>query len=123
MEQSTYGFSKHVDLAYERVGHPWHNAILERDDVATADIDALSRSCGLLTHVGARTSHAAVVARQLNKACIVGCRELRLSSPHSCRLGASTLTEGAAITLDGSTGLIYDGQLEVVREVPETLLA
>jgi len=77
----------------------------------------------LLTARGGRTSHAAVVARQLNKVCIVGCRELAVQEDGKrCRIGNQFLEEGAAVSLDGQSGQVYAGKLEVVVERPTQYL-
>jgi len=77
----------------------------------------------LLTARGGRTAHAAVVARQLNKVCIVGCRELAVQEGGKrCRIGDQFLDEGAAVSLDGQSGQVYAGKLEVVVERPTQYL-
>jgi pyruvate,orthophosphate dikinase len=59
------------------------------------------------------------VARQLNKACIVGCRELAIpAGSRGCRLGNRWFTEGDWLSLDGHSGTVYRGKLDVVVERP-----
>jgi pyruvate,orthophosphate dikinase len=100
------------------------SVILVRDDVATSDIAALEAAAGLLAVRGARTAHAAVVARQLGKVCVVGCTGLEIESDQRrLRFGARSLAEGDLLTLDGATGRVYAGALPVVRRRPEELLA
>lgn len=100
------------------------SVILVRRDAETSDIAALEAAQGLLTQRGARTSHAAVVARQLGKVCLVGCSELQLDEPqHSLRIGEHTLHEGDTLTLDGNEGLIYQGAVHTVVDEPVDLLA
>ena len=97
--------------------------VLVREDIATADIAGLVAAAGLLTGRGGRTSHAAVVARQLNKVCIVGCRELAIpASGRGCRLGDRWFTEGDCLSLDGYSGTVYEGNLEAVVEKPTQYL-
>ena len=97
--------------------------ILIRTDTSTADIAGLAASAGVLTARGGRTSHAAVVARQLNKVCIVGCRELAVQeNGKGCRIGDQFIEEGAALSLDGHSGRVYAGKLEVVVERPTQYL-
>lgn len=97
--------------------------ILIRTVTSTGDIAGLAASVGLLTGRGGRTSHAAVVARQLNKVCIVGCRELVVQeNGKGCRIGEQLREEGAAVSLDGQSGRIYAGKLEVVVERPTQYL-
>ncbi len=98
--------------------------ILVRRDAETSDIAALDAAAGLLTQRGARTSHAAVVARQLGKTCLVGCAELSIDeTARTVRVGEATLHEGELITLDGNEGLFYAGRLQVEIDYPEVLLA
>jgi pyruvate,orthophosphate dikinase len=97
--------------------------ILIRTDLATADIAGLAASAGVLTARGGRTSHAAVVARQLNKPCIVSCPGLVLQDQgRGCRIGDRLLEEGATVSLDGHTGRVYAGRVEVVVERPTPYL-
>ena len=97
--------------------------ILVRQDAETSDIAAMEASAGLLTQRGARTSHAAVVARQLGKVCLVGCSAMQIDMKARCiRLGEQLLDEGDSITLVGNEGRVYAGEVSVVREVPEELL-
>jgi len=98
--------------------------VLVRRDAETRDIAALESATGLLTQRGARTSHAAVVARQLGKVCLVGCTELQIDeSARTIRVGDTTLREGELITLDGNEGVFYAGATEVANKYPEELLA
>ncbi len=99
-------------------------AILIRSETITADIAGMANAAGTLTAQGGRTSHAAVVARQLGKVCLVGCTELSLDlQGRTCRIGQSDLAEGDWLTLDGNSGAVYGGHLEVVMERPERELA
>lgn len=98
--------------------------VLVRRDAETSDIAALESAVGLLTQRGARTSHAAVVARQLGKVCLVGCSELQIDeAARTIRIGEVTLREGDLITLDGNDGLVYAGAAKVEPHYPEDLLA
>ncbi len=99
-------------------------AILVRPETVTEDIAGLVHAVGLLTATGSRTAHAAVVARQLGKVCLVGCRELTPDLPRrTCRIGERMLAEGDPISLDGNQGAIYPGALPVVTLRPERELA
>lgn len=98
--------------------------VLVRRDAETSDIAALESAAGLLTQRGARTSHAAVVARQLGKVCLVGCTELQIDeAARSIQVGTTTLHEGDLITLDGNEGVFYTGAAQVEIRYPEELLA
>jgi pyruvate, orthophosphate dikinase len=98
--------------------------VLVRRDADTGDIAALESATGLLTQRGARTSHAAVVARQLGKVCLVGCAELLIDeSARTIKVGDAILHEGELLTLDGNDGAFYAGAAQVEVDYPEDLLA
>ena len=98
--------------------------VLVRQDAQTSDIAALDAATGLITQRGARTSHAAVVARQLGKVCLVGCSQLRIDMDRRTTFwGDTEMPEGTVITLDGSTGQVYAGQVETVEVEDSALLA
>jgi pyruvate,orthophosphate dikinase len=98
--------------------------VLVRRDAETSDIAALESAAGMLTQRGARTSHAAVVARQLGKVCLVGCSELQIDeAARIVRIGEATLHEGDVITLDGNDGFLYAGAAQAEKQYPEGLLA
>jgi len=98
--------------------------ILFRNFAETADYQALRQVTGLVTAQGARTSHAAVVARQLGKVCIVGCRDLQIDdSGRGGRIGEHVLQEGDLLSIDGGDGSIYKGALPVRKERPDSLIA
>ena len=105
-----------------RVAERGEAAILVRRDTSTEDIAGFAVACGILTAVGGRTSHAAVVARQMGKVCIVGCRALTLAEDGaSARLGDAVLKEGDWIALDGGNGEISLGRRDIVVERPPEL--
>jgi pyruvate,orthophosphate dikinase len=98
------------------------SVILVRQDAQTSDIVALESAAGLLTQRGARTSHAAVVARQLGRVCLVGCEDLRIDpTARTVQLADQILCEGDTITLDGNAGSIYAGAVAAVK-VPDLAL-
>jgi pyruvate,orthophosphate dikinase len=83
---------------------------------------AMQGAQGLLTQRGARTSHAAVVARQMGKTCLVGCTALHIDeAARTVQIGSQTLAENEVITLDGNDGAIYAGQATSAL-VPDTAL-
>ena len=97
--------------------------ILLREHAVTSDIAAMAEADALITALGARTSHAAVVARQLGKVCLVACNTLKIDvSARSCQLGTTTIQEGDILSVDGATGHIYSGSIEVNRTKPQALL-
>jgi pyruvate,orthophosphate dikinase len=100
------------------------SVILVRRDAETRDIAALELADGLLTGRGARTSHAAVVARQLGKVCLVGCEAMTVDEAAATLTIASvTYPQGATLTLDGNSGNVYAGEAAVRWDVPQELLA
>jgi pyruvate,orthophosphate dikinase len=97
--------------------------ILVREAAETDDIVALSEAAALVTAEGARTSHAAVVARQLGKVCVVGCEAIAIdASGRKATLGTETIEEGMIVSVDGARAEIYAGALEVVEARPTELL-
>ncbi|HEY0182412.1 MAG TPA: PEP/pyruvate-binding domain-containing protein [Rhodopila sp.] len=99
-------------------------AILVRRDTATSDIEGMALAAGIRTATGGRTSHAAVVARQLGKVCLVACPELEIDlERRQCRIGGTLLNEDDLLSLDGNTGAVHAGRLVVVTERPERALA
>jgi pyruvate,orthophosphate dikinase len=73
---------------------------------------------------GNRTSHAAVVARQLGKPCVTGCTPLRIDPARGLVVfGDCSLAEGETITVDSNTGRVFVGAVEVVIERPKAWLA
>ena len=93
------------------------DAILVRLETSPEDIQGMSDAKGILTVRGGMTSHAAVVARGMGRCCVCGCGELTINEE------AKTLTtkagkvyhEGDTISLDGSTGCVYDGIIQSVE--------
>ena len=98
--------------------------LLLRRDAETRDLSALELACGLLTSRGARTSHAAVVARQLGKVCLVGCEALQIDEvTRAVRLGERSFREGDVLTLDGNDGVVYAGEVRTETVTDAELLA
>jgi pyruvate,orthophosphate dikinase len=99
-------------------------AILVRPHTVTSDVDGMALAEGILTGSGGRTSHAAVIARQLGKVCLVGCSALEVDvDRRSCRIGGMPLNEGDFLSLDGNTGALYPGRLTPIVERPVAALA
>ena len=93
--------------------------ILVRQETSAEDIHGMKAAKGVVTAAGGMTSHAAVVARGLGKCCVVGCGGLTINfRERTVRLDNSDssepLREGDMLTLDGSTGRVYTGALDVV---------
>ena len=95
-----------------------------RADTSTEDIAGIAAAVGVLTARGGRTSHAAVVARQMGKVCLVGCTALRIDEKaRTIGFGGTTRREGETICLDAENGRVLDGEPQVVVERPEGLLS
>jgi pyruvate,orthophosphate dikinase len=98
--------------------------VLVRREPATEDIEGFAAAAGILTAVGGRTAHAAVVARHMGRPCVVGCRELELDeTERRAVLAGHELREGDWISIDGETGEISLERRKVVFERPEAELA
>ena len=90
--------------------------ILVRLETSPEDIVGMKASQGILTVRGGRTSHAAVVARGMGKCCVSGCTEINMDEEHKkFTLGGKTYHEGDVISIDGTTGNIYDGAIPTVE--------
>lgn len=89
--------------------------VLVRIETSPEDIKGMHVSQGILTARGGMTSHAAVVARGMGKCCIAGCSELNINEKEKTLTVRDTiLHEGDFITLDGTTGDFYSGQIPVI---------
>ena len=98
--------------------------IFVRPDTNTSDVAGFAISVGIVTAVGGRTAHAALVARQLAKPCIVGCTALAIDvMRRDAQLAGVTLREGDWLSIDGSAGTIYLGRGTIATERPEAELA
>jgi pyruvate,orthophosphate dikinase len=93
--------------------HIGKHVILVRDETSPEDIGGMYAAVGILTARGGMTSHAAVVARGMGKTCVSGCTAVEISRDHTYfRIGRNTFVAGDIITIDGSTGEIFAGQIE-----------
>jgi pyruvate,orthophosphate dikinase len=98
--------------------------ILVRETASPDDIAGIDVASCILTARGARTSHAAVVARQLGKVCVVNCTSLVIEAHlHRCTIGGVVVREGDVISIDGNTGLVYRGRVDLVSRRPDDLIA
>lgn len=98
--------------------------ILVRHEPATDDVEGFAVAAGILTAVGGRTAHAAVVARQLAKACLVGCGELEIADGgEEAVIAGHRLREGDWISIDGESGEVSLGRREIATQRPDAELA
>ncbi len=87
--------------------------ILVRLETSPEDIEGMNAAEGILTVRGGMTSHAAVVARGMGTCCVSGCKEIKIDEAKKVfELGGETFHEGDYISLDGSTGKIYKGDIK-----------
>jgi len=92
-----------------------HKVILVRNETSPEDIIGMDVAVGILTAKGGMTSHAAVVARSMGKTCVSGCQEAKIDEKAQVlKIGTHAYSKGDKITLDGSTGSIYDGEITTV---------
>ncbi len=108
----------------ERIGKLGQKVILVREETKPEDIHGFFASQGILTSRGGKTSHAAVVARGMGKPCVSGCEQLSIDiKAREATLGNIRIKEGDFITIDGSKGEIYLGEVPTVDpEISEDLL-
>ena len=89
--------------------------VLVRLETSPEDIEGMKAAQGILTVRGGMTSHAAVVARGMGKCCVSGCGEINMDEANKLfTLAGKTYHEGDWLSLDGSTGSIYDGAMPTV---------
>ena len=92
--------------------HPEKNLILVRHETSPEDIGGMGAAEGILTSTGGMTSHAAVVARGWGKCCICGAGDLNIDyASGTVSVGDKTYSEGDVISLNGTTGKVYEGEI------------
>ena len=95
--------------------------ILIRDETSPEDVHGMHAAEAILTAKGGMTSHAALVARGWGKCCIVGCSDLQINiDKKEVMVGDSLISEGDWITMNGTEGRIYSGQVELIDADPDT---
>jgi pyruvate,orthophosphate dikinase len=100
----------------EALGRQGLNVILVREETKPEDIHGFFASQGILTSRGGKTSHAAVVARGMGKPCVAGAEGIEVDTKlREAFAGDAVVREGDVITLDGSTGNIYLGEVPLVE--------
>ncbi|MGE5279846.1 MAG: pyruvate, phosphate dikinase [Deltaproteobacteria bacterium] len=94
--------------------------ILVREETNPEDIDGMRAAAAILTARGGMTSHAALVARGWGKCCVVGCAAVEIDmEAKSFTVGGATVKQGEWITLNGTKGLVYTGQLAMMDAASE----
>jgi pyruvate,orthophosphate dikinase len=101
----------------EALGKKGEKVILVREDTKPDDVPAFFQSVGILTSRGGKTSHAAVVARGMGKPSVVGCSQIEIDADGKSFSvnGKKMVTGGQKITIDGSTGRVYIGEVPTVE--------
>ncbi len=105
----------------EKMGHKGEKVILVRKETSPEDVGGMHAAKGILTATGGKTSHAAVVARGWGKCCIVGCEALNINyETKQMSVNGTTVKQGEYITLDGSAGEVYVGDMPLREpELPD----
>ena len=103
------------DAEKQGIGGKGEKVVLVRLETSPEDITGMKAAQGILTVRGGMTSHAAVVARGMGTCCVSGCGDIQMNeAKKEFTLGGKTYHEGDIISIDGSTGNIYDGEIKTV---------
>ncbi len=92
-----------------------NRVVLVRQETSPDDIHGMNAALGFLTARGGMTSHAAVVARQMGKVCVAGCEAIEVVDNQTVRIGTQIFREGEYLSVNGSTGNVYGGDIPVVE--------
>ena len=104
-----------------RLGKQKQKVVLVRLETSPEDIEGMKYAQGILTVRGGQTSHAAVVARGMGTCCVSGCGDIKMDEENKCfTLARKTFHEGDGLSLDGSTGKIYDCVIKTVPADPNS---
>ena len=104
-----------------KLGKNKEKVVLVRLETSPEDIEGMKYAQGILTVRGGQTSHAAVVARGMGTCCVSGCGDIKMDEENKCfTLAGKTFKEGDKISLDGSTGKIYDCEIATVPADPNS---
>ena len=103
------------EAAIQGIGGKGEKVVLVRLETSPEDITGMKAAQGILTVRGGMTSHAAVVARGMGTCCVSGCGEIAMNEEKKeFTLAGKTYHEGDIISIDGTTGNIYDGEIKTV---------
>ncbi len=103
----------------KRIAQEGRAPVLIRPDSSTEDLAGALVAAGLLTGSGGRTSHAAVVARELGKPCVMGASGVHIDlERRRVRIGGHEFAEGDEISIDGASGCVFAGVVQVEEERP-----
>jgi pyruvate, orthophosphate dikinase len=99
----------------EILGRAGHKVILVREETKPEDIHGFFASQGILTSRGGKTSHAAVVARGMGKPCVAGAEGIAVNvKARMAAVGEAVINEGEVITIDGTSGNVYIGEIPTI---------
>ncbi len=105
----------------ERLGSEGKKVVLVREETSPEDVHGMHAAAAILTAKGGMTSHAALVARGWGKCCIVGCGSLDIDArKKTLTVGEQTFKAGDWLSLNGSTGKVYAGQVPLTAADPES---
>ena len=98
------------------LGEAGKKVILIRKETKPEDVPAFFSAEGILTSLGGKSSHAAIVSRGMGKPCIVGCAELKINyDDYTCTANGITIKEGETVSIDGSAGTVFVGEVPTVE--------
>ena len=98
------------------LGEAGKKVILIRKETKPEDVPAFFSAEGILTSLGGKSSHASIVSRGMGKPCIVGCAELKIDyDNNTCTANGIKIKEGETITIDGSVGTVFIGEVPTVE--------
>ena len=98
------------------LGEAGKKIILIRKETKPEDVPAFFSAEGILTSLGGKSSHAAIVSRGMGKPCIVGCAELKINyDDNTCTANGITIKEGETVSIDGSRGTVFIGMVPTVE--------
>src|SRR2546423_1838734 len=99
----------------EKLGQAGNKVVLIRDETNPDDVHGMLAAQGILTARGGKTSHAAVVARGFGIPCVAGCESIDVNvNKRELHMGDVTIAEGEWVTIDGSKGALYVGQIPLI---------
>ena len=115
-------FADEAEKFHER--NPTVDIVLVRKETSPEDLRGMKAAKGILTATGGASSHAALVSRQMGKACIVGCSAIDVDySANTVKIGGKTLKAGDFISMDGFTGEVFEGKVQTIAsEVIQVLV-
>jgi pyruvate,orthophosphate dikinase len=113
-------FSSSLDRIRQLRRENGQPVILLRETASTDDVSLMPEINGIITAAGGATSHAAILAQKFGVTAVVGCSDMIIETDKNrerfARIGPHTITDGTALSIDGSTGLVYSGVCAFTEE-------